>query len=196
MYLRSILLSTGTSLFCRQFQGALWGREDRLAPITFSHSRKVILRSTFQRSRGIIVKRLSPFSLERTFAPSSLNTLAALATGRSSHYVRSTHYVHYVLYSFVLYVHSMPFATLSTLVHFTAFRSLPLVALTTPVHSVALRSMPLTAFTTELPPLRSGHCLAATQRAPIAHARARSHTMTVNASRLTGSLKVRITHRG
>src|SRR5438270_4129667 len=125
MYLRSILLSTGTSLFCRQFQGVLWGREDRLAPITFSHPRcEVLLRSTFQRSRGIIVKRLSPFLLERMFAPSSLMTLAALATGRSSHYVRSTHYVHYVLYSFVLYVHSMPFATLSTLVHFTAFRSL------------------------------------------------------------------------
>jgi len=93
MYLRSILLSTGTSLFCRQFQGALGGREDRLAPIILlSCCCEVLLRSTFQRSRGIIVKRLSPFSLERSVPPASvhlarasLNTLVALATDSLFH---------------------------------------------------------------------------------------------------------------
>src|SRR5579859_5061739 len=52
---------------------------------------EVPLRSTFQRSRGIIVKRLSPFFLERLCSPSgshlivhsrSLTTLVALATHR------------------------------------------------------------------------------------------------------------------
>src|SRR5436305_6705087 len=39
--------------------------------------------------------------------------------------------------------------------------------------------MPFVALTAALPSLRSGHCLAATQRAPIAHARTRKHTRRV-----------------
>ena len=186
MYLRSILLSTGTSLFCRQFQGALWGREDRLAPITFSHPRcEVLLRSTFQRSRGIIVKRLSPFSLERTFAPSSLMTLLrrywSFTPSSFSHDVHSSYVVAAYCVtalshcrSFICSIRSLP----SLLIRFATLHSMPFVALSTLVHSATLRSLPFAPLSTDVRCTHccvrhssvAPHCLTATQRAPVAHA--------------------------
>src|SRR5579859_5339764 len=77
------------------------------------------LRSTFQRSRGIIVKRLSPFYLERLCSPvgSHLITLVALATYHCTtfrsmsftptsfiQYVRCTHYLITRSHSFITFV--------------------------------------------------------------------------------------------
>src|SRR5579859_3150464 len=77
------------------------------------------LRSTFQRSRGIIVKRLSPFYLERLCSPQSVNPQSLCST-------RSLHSLpHHSFHSFIV-TRSHSFITLVALAtyHCTTFRSM------------------------------------------------------------------------
>jgi hypothetical protein len=91
----------------------------------------VSLRSTFQRSRGIIVKRLAPFSLERQVPSFVAHSRSCLAhDARCTRYGRSR--------AFTLPVHSVHSTRALHLLLFTHVRSLndSLVALVQYVHFI------------------------------------------------------------
>ena len=142
-----------------------------------------VSRSTFQRSRGIIVKRLAPFSLERSVHWScSPHSLTGLRLSSPAFTLHARCACYWSLIAFALHTRCPRywFASLTAFVplidvHCIHSTSSPcsLNASRCPCYSLApLRSTQhvLLRRPTALPSLRSGHDLTVTQRAPLAHA--------------------------